>query len=252
MTFTKETTQTLFAYLFDEKKTNDDIEKDVENCTKVFTLSEFSRETGIRIELLRRFINKQTRQMKNEAWEKISPAIRELLGENDLTRPRRIGPAYRRHPELVEMFSAQKVLLDEFAIFSDSDKKAIIAEFTAVAGKSEPTSYESLSNIENQLMGCFLAMDSATQDEQLSKLTVRATADDYLLTPEEAAAFLREQLVTAYEAMYETDFVPLSEKPEKPYGQDWDRWKISTMDAGDILCQTDRNYKTLEIYKSLQ
>ena len=76
------------------------------------------------------------------------------------------------------MFSAQKVLLDEFAVFSDSDKKEIIAQFAAVAGKNvPPTEYESLTPAENKLMGCFLAMESAVQDEELSKLTARATAE---------------------------------------------------------------------------
>ena len=104
----------------DDMKNKDDIAKDVENCTKVFTLSEFSRETGIRIELLRRFISRQTRQMRNEAWEKIYPSIKELLGESDPQLPRRVGPPYRRHQELVEMISDQKVLLDVFYCLSSS------------------------------------------------------------------------------------------------------------------------------------
>ena len=61
-------------------------------------------------------------------------------------------------------------------------------------------------------------------------------------TPGQAVDYLHEQLIVAYEAMYETDFVTLLEKPEKPYGQDWDRWKISTIDTDDILCETDRFY----------
>ena len=61
-------------------------------------------------------------------------------------------------------------------------------------------------------------------------------------TPEEAAAFLRGQLVTAYEAYYGTAFVPTDAEPEKNYGQDWDCWRISTLSADDILCETDRFY----------
>ena len=163
----------------DDRKNNDDFEKDVENCTKVFTLSEFSRETGIRIELLRRFINKQTRQMKNEAWEKISPAIRELLGENDLTRPRRIGPAYRRHPELVEMFSDQKVLLDVFNIFPAAVQQQILESWEDKTG-AESASYESLTADENRLMGCFLAMEPEAQQNELLELIKKGRA--YLRT----------------------------------------------------------------------
>ncbi len=61
-------------------------------------------------------------------------------------------------------------------------------------------------------------------------------------TPEQVIEFLHEQLIVAYEAHYETAFVPLYEKSEKPYGQDWDRWRISTLDVDDILCETDRFY----------
>lgn len=58
-------------------------------------------------------------------------------------------------------------------------------------------------------------------------------------TPEQAIEYLREQLIIAYENQYDTAFVPLSEKPEKNWGQDWDRWRISTL---EILCETDRFY----------
>lgn len=61
-------------------------------------------------------------------------------------------------------------------------------------------------------------------------------------TPEQTIGYLHDQLIVAYEAMYETDFVPLFEKPEKQYGQDWDRWRISTLSVDDILCETDRFY----------
>ncbi len=61
-------------------------------------------------------------------------------------------------------------------------------------------------------------------------------------TPEQTIEFLYEQLIVSYKALYETEFVPLYEKPEKPYGQDWDRWRISTLSVDDILCETDRFY----------
>lgn len=150
----------------DEKKTNDDIEKDVENCTKVFTLSEFSRETGIRIELLRRFISKQTRQMRTEAWEMIYPTIKELIGETDDPRPRRVGPGYRRHPELVEMFSDQKVLLDVFNCLPSGTQQEILHQWGSLI-QAAPSQYSSLTSDENKLMGLFLAMDEKTRDREL-------------------------------------------------------------------------------------
>ncbi|MBE6392314.1 MAG: hypothetical protein E7042_09000 [Lentisphaerae bacterium] len=163
----------------DLRNLNNDLFRALDECAEALSLAELSRISGVKMELLRRYLDRKVRVVRAGTWDKVYPVLKPYLEGPEPVQepPPRIGKPYRRHPELVEMFSAQKVLLDEFAIFSDSDKKAIIAEFTAVAGKSEPTSYESLSNIENQLMGCFLAMDSATQDEQLSKLTVRATAE---------------------------------------------------------------------------
>lgn len=61
-------------------------------------------------------------------------------------------------------------------------------------------------------------------------------------TPEQTMEFLYDQLIIAYEAHYETAFVPLYEQPEKPYRQDFDRFRISTLSVDDILCETDRFY----------
>ena len=159
----------------DEMKKNDDIAKDVENCTKVFTLSEFSRETGIRIELLRRFIRRQTRQMRNDAWEAISPTIKELIGEGDTVRPRRVGPAYRRHAELVEMFSDQKVLLDAFSCLSSSTQQEVLKEW-AEKVQADPSSYVCLNQDENKLMGLFLAMNQEQQELELLELLKKSRA----------------------------------------------------------------------------
>ena len=156
----------------DEMKNKDDIAKDVENCTKVFTLSEFSRETGIRIELLRRFISRQTRQMRNEAWEKIYPSVKELLGESDSQRPRRVGPAYRRHPELVEMVSDQKVLLDVFNCISSAMQQEVLRDW-AQKVQAQPSTYTSLSSDENKLMGLFLAMSAEEQEKELLLLVTK-------------------------------------------------------------------------------
>jgi len=61
-------------------------------------------------------------------------------------------------------------------------------------------------------------------------------------TPGQAIEFLHDQLIVSYEILYETAFIPLYEQPETPYGQDWDRWLISSLDTDDILCETDRFY----------
>lgn len=164
----------------DIRKLNNDFFRALDECAEALSLAELSRISGVKMELLRRYLDRKVRIVRAGTWDKVYPVLKPYLEgpEPPQEPPPRIGKPYRRHPELVEMFSAQKVLLDEFAIFSDADKKAIIAEFAAAAGGDvQPSKYESLTPVENKLMGCFLAMDAATQDEQLAKLTVRATAE---------------------------------------------------------------------------
>lgn len=164
----------------DSRKLNNDFFRALDECAEALSLEELSRISGVRLELLRRYVDRKVRTVRAETWDKIYPVLKPYLEgpEPPQEPPPRIGNTYRRHAELVEMLSEQKVLLDEFAIFSDSEKKEIIKEFTKVVGsKVDPTGFESLNNMENQLMGLFLAMDNSVRDEQLSKLTRRATAE---------------------------------------------------------------------------
>lgn len=162
------------------KRVNNDFFRALDECAEALSLDELSRISGVKIELLRRYVDRKVRTVRVETWDKIYPVLKPYL-EGPVPPqepPPRIGSTYRRHPELVEMLSEQKVLLDEFAIFSDAEKKGIIKEFSEVLGrKAEPTAFESLNNLENQIMGLFLAMESAVREEQLSKLTARATAE---------------------------------------------------------------------------
>ena len=90
----------------------------------VLSLDEISRMTGVRLELLRRFINRTANDAKAETWDKVYPIIKPYLtGQEEVPPPKRIGPGYRRHAELVEMISDQKVLLDAFAILPAEKKK---------------------------------------------------------------------------------------------------------------------------------
>ena len=164
----------------ESKKVNNDFFRALDECAEALSLDELSRVSGVKLELLRRYVDRKVRTVRTETWDKIYPVLKPYL-EGPVPPqepPPRIGSSYRRHPELVEMLSEQKVLLDEFAIFSDAEKKGIIKEFSEVLGAAaSPTEFESLSNLENQIMGLFLAMDTPVREEQLSKLTVRATAE---------------------------------------------------------------------------
>lgn len=150
----------------DEKKQQSPVQNDRKN--RESSLAEFSRVTGIRIELLRRFINRQTRQMTNDTWNRILPAFK-LLSEQDSQASRRVGPPYRRHAELVEMFSDQKVLLDVFNIFPSHQRSKIVEEWCKKSNGA-PAAYTSLTAEENKLMGAFLAMDPENREKELLEL----------------------------------------------------------------------------------
>ena len=160
------------------KKFSNDAAKALESCINALSLAEFSRETGIRISLLRRFINKTARDARAETWDKIYPSLKPLLMGPELKNdpPQRIGSPYRRHMELVEMLSDQKVLLDVFEILTVTQKKDAVAALLAAGnGSAEPTKYKSLSEEENVLMGTFMALPVEERSQQLLALVAIGT-----------------------------------------------------------------------------
>lgn len=162
------------------RKVDNDFFKALDQCANAVTLTELSRTTGIRIELLRRYLDRKVKLIRNETWDKIYPALQPYLEapEPPSEPPPRIGAPYRRHAELVEMLSEQKVLLDTFDVFSEYKQKEIIKHFkSALSAPAAPTTFSSLSKAENSIMGIFLAMDKAQQEEYLAELTAQATAE---------------------------------------------------------------------------
>ena len=163
-----------------EKGFNKEFLEALEKCSDNLSFEDISRLNGIRIELLRRYIDRRAKNIRSETWDKLYPLLRPFLeGPEPIKEPPpRLGAPYRRHPELVEMLSEQKVLLDEFAIFGDREKKKILKRFAARLDKpAAATEFSSLNAMENELMGAFLAMDKETREEMLAELTVEATAE---------------------------------------------------------------------------
>lgn len=161
-----------------KKNLNDDIAQALENCAALFSLPELSRATGIHLELLRRSISRKTRGARKETWDKIYPVLKPyLLGpEPSVEPPPRIGSPYRRHHELVEMLSDQKVLLDLFDALLSGERSSMIKEFSAAAPGAQATEFSSLSSDENKLMGAYLALPEAERDALLLKWVDYATA----------------------------------------------------------------------------
>jgi hypothetical protein len=163
-----------------EKNFNEEFLEAVEKCSENLSFEDISRLNGIRIELLRRYIDRRAKNIRNETWGKVYPLLRPYLeGPEPIKEPPpRLGAPYRRHPELVEMLSEQKVLLDDFAIFADKEKKQILKKFYSALGTpAKPTEYTSLSAQENELMGSFMAMDKETRETMLAEVTALATAE---------------------------------------------------------------------------
>ncbi len=202
---------------------------------------------------------------KIEVIEEIEPVIldgfmhEDFLGEQTAVFPWTDGFDWQTMPEHYIPLFVNGSVTDCMSVYMQDGTPMLPVAFVCEALGEEPVAEDEFLPADTlaELLGAeyFYYNDSERCEKQLREspdphmmynaehvMIGRYPASAAAKTPEEAAAFLKEQLVTAYEAMYETDFVPLPEQPEKPYGQDWDRWKISTMDADDILCETDRFY----------
>jgi len=156
---------------------NEEIASALEKCANNLSINELSRRTGVRIELLRRFINRQAQTIRAETWDKIYPVLRPYLDGPDVVEPPpRLGPAYRRHQDLVAMVSNQKVLLDEFTALGDADRKRFAEELVAAGGNGDPTNFVSLTREENRVMGLFLSLAPEKQEEVVLKLSEVAAA----------------------------------------------------------------------------
>jgi len=165
-----------------KKKLGREIANALDSCADALSLNEFSRVTGVRLELLRRFINERARRARAETWDKIYPTLQPFVAEEDEEEEqeadaplRRIGPGYRRHPELVPMTSDQKVLLDEFSVLTPAEQRKMLDRLLRLAGKgTAPSAFTSLTETENKLMGAYLALDPEARDAFLAEHTAFA------------------------------------------------------------------------------
>ncbi len=148
-------------------------------CANILSLDEISRMTGVRLELLRRFINRTANDARAETWDKVYPVIKPYLtGQEEVPAPKRIGPAYRRHAELVEMVSDQKVLLDAFNVLTPAkQKKAISILARAAESGWQSSEFSSLNESENQLMGAYLAVPAEEREALVLEITKIATEE---------------------------------------------------------------------------
>ena len=70
------------------------------------------------------------------------------------------------------MVSDQKVLLDAFNVLSESkQKKAVSILANKAAADWKPSTFESLNESENQLMGAYLAVPEENREELVIEIT---------------------------------------------------------------------------------
>ena len=142
----------------------------IERGSENSSISEFSRVTGVRIELLRRYINRQVGNIRAETWDKIYPHIRPFIVDpQEPVKNPRIGSTYRRHPELVAMVSDQKVLIDVIDVLPPAKRNEALAILSG-GSRVTPSTYECLSAEENMIMGAYLALPEDERDKKRRQL----------------------------------------------------------------------------------
>lgn len=163
------------------KKVTDDFAKAFDLCVEALSLNELSRRTGIGIYTLRKFATRQTNFVREETWDKIYPVLKPyLIGTEEAKSeiPPRIGPAARRHHDLVDLLSDQKVLLDVFGALSTRDRSRWLNSLDEETGNKAPAfELGSLTADENRLLGMFDALSPERQQELLLDLVDLATLE---------------------------------------------------------------------------
>ncbi len=163
------------------KKVTDDIAKAFDLCVEALSLNELSRRTGIGIYTLRKFATRKTNFVREETWDKIYPVLRPyLIGEisENSGIPPRIGPPARRHHDLVDLLSDQKILLDVFGALGSRDQADKLEKLRQEVG-AVAHAYElgSLSADENRLLGYFEALSEPRRQEVLLSMAEYATLE---------------------------------------------------------------------------
>ncbi len=161
------------------KKISDDIAYALDKCAEAVSIHELSRVTGVRIELLRRFITRKTRHARVETWDKIYPVLKPYLtGQEKPSAPQpiRIGRTYRRIKELTDFSSNSKILLDVYDMLPEAKRKNL-NEKAAKHPKELLPGVAALSAQENLLLGFFNALPEEEQQTLLFEVLETATVE---------------------------------------------------------------------------
>ena len=112
-------------------KLTDEVAKALQNCVEgLGSIAELSRRTGVRIELLSRYLDRQTKSIEQDTWGQLYPLIKPYLNTQSGTSdvPKIIGSHARMHHDLVSLTCDEKILLDAFAALNEADQQKFLAE----------------------------------------------------------------------------------------------------------------------------
>lgn len=112
-------------------KLTDEVAKALQNCVEgLGSIAELSRRTGVRIELLSRYLDRQTKSIEQDTWGQLYPLIKPYLnvqGSNS-EMPKIIGSHARMHHDLVSLTCDEKILLDAFGALSPEAQQKFLAD----------------------------------------------------------------------------------------------------------------------------
>ena len=163
------------------KKITEDINKALEKCVNAISLAELSLRTGVKVDTLKRYLNRKNNGDKKEVFQKIYPEIRRyiLLKDADATelKPVRIGDAPKMGHYLDELISDEKVLLDTFGAGEESRQDYYLKRLggCVTVDKLEQLEIKELNKNENLLLAIFRAMSTEEREKYLFELIDEAT-----------------------------------------------------------------------------
>lgn len=162
-------------------KLTDEVAKALQNCVEGFgSIAELSRRTGVRIELLSRYLDRQTKSIEQDTWGQLYPLIKPYLNTavGNPEMPKMIGSHARMSKDLVSLICDERILLDAFNALPAVKQQEL---FTALPMIDQiPEKYQeiaSLNNDEKRLLGSFSVLSSEEQQRFLDNAVKQAEAE---------------------------------------------------------------------------
>ena len=117
-------------------KLTDEVAKALQNCVEgLGSIAELSRRTGVRIELLSRYLDRQTKSIEQDTWGQLYPLLKPYLNaqNNNSEMPKIIGTPARMHHDLVSLTCDEKILLDAFGALNSEQQQKFLKDLLDAA-----------------------------------------------------------------------------------------------------------------------